>query len=122
MPEGLSRDLMVRCISFAEQCKRYGGLDPANARLLDRLARQVKASGTLEIDRSVRPKIGTRIVREWRGRTYVVVVTDQGFRYQSSHFASLSHVARTITGTRWSGPRFFGLKPDAAHAGGEGEG
>lgn len=121
-PMGLSRDLMVRGIVWAEQCKRNGGVEPANERLLDRMARQLRASGTLEIERSVRPKIGTRMIREWRGRTYVVEVTDQGFRYEGEHFASLSHVARAITGTRWSGPRFFGLKSDAAHAPGVGEG
>lgn len=112
LPTGLSRDLMVRGIAWSEQCKRYGGLSPAIQTMLDKMAGQLKASGTLEIERSVRPKIGTRIIREWRGKTYVVEVCDNGFLHDGAKYASLSHVARAITGTRWSGPRFFGLKPD----------
>lgn len=121
IPERLSRDLMVRSITWHEQCSRYGGLAPATERVLDKMARQLEVTGTLEIERSVRPKTGTRILREWRGRTYVVEVADGGFLHDGSKFASLSHVARAITGTRWSGPRFFGLKPDVP-ASGEGEG
>lgn len=52
---------------------------------------------------------GTRIIREWRGVTHEVIVEDTGFRWQQQTFKSLSHIAREITGTRWSGPRFFGL-------------
>ena len=120
LPLGLPRDVMVRGITWHEQCTRYGGLAPATERVLDKMARQLEVTGTLEIERSVRPKTGTRILREWRGRTYVVEVADGGFLHDGSRFASLSHVARAITGTRWSGPRFFGLKPDVP-ASGEGE-
>jgi hypothetical protein len=55
---------------------------------------------------------GTRLVREWQGRTYEVVVLDQGFSWQGTHYRSLSALARKITGTAWSGPLFFGLKQD----------
>lgn len=120
-PRGLSRDLMVRGIAWKEQCSRSGGLSASTEHTLDKLARQLKTSGTLEIERSVRPKTGTRIIREWRGKTYVVEVTDGGFLHDGAKYASLSHVARTITGTRWSGPRFFGLKP-VDLASGEGNG
>jgi hypothetical protein len=112
LPKGLSRDLMVRAIAWFEQCNRFGGLAPANQIMLDKLARQLKASGNLEIERSVKPKTGTRIIREWRAKTYVVEVADDGFFHDGVKYASLSHVARAITGTRWSGPRFFGLKPE----------
>lgn len=121
LPTGLSRDLMVRSIAWSEQCERYGGLSPASLNMLEKMARQLKTSGTLEIERSVRPKAGTRIIREWRGKTYVVEVADDGFIFDGGKYASLSHVARAITGTRWSGPRFFGLKPDTV-VGQEGEG
>jgi hypothetical protein len=120
LPKGLSRDLLVRSIAWAEQCQRYGGLTLTIQRLLDQMVRQLEVSGTLEIERSVRPKTGTRILREWRGRTYVVEVADDGFFHDGGRYASLSHVARAITGTRWSGPRFFGLKPESTR--GEGEG
>lgn len=112
---------MVSGIAWQEQCRRYGGMPLATERLLSKLARQLKASGTLEMERSIRPKTGTRILREWRGRTCVVEVADDGVLYDGRKFASLSHVARAITGTRWSGPRFFGLKPDVI-SGREGEG
>jgi hypothetical protein len=113
MPKGLPRDLMVRSIAWQEQCARYGGISSATEQRLAEMVRQLEVSGTLEIERSVRPKTGTRMLREWRGRTYVVEVADDGFLHDGIKFASLSHVARAITGTRWSGPRFFGLKPDA---------
>ena len=54
---------------------------------------------------------GTRLVREWQGRTHTVLVTDTGFEYAGKHYPSLSAIARAITGTRWSGPAFFGLRP-----------
>ena len=57
-------------------------------------------------------KPGTRLMREWRGRRYEVVVLDDGFSWQGMHYRSLSAIARTITGTAWSGPLFFGLKPN----------
>ncbi len=112
---------MIRGIAWKEQCTRFGGLPVQTERTLDKMVRQLDASGTLEIERSVRPKTGTRIIREWRGKTYVVEVADDGFVYGGAKYASLSHVARAITGTRWSGPRFFGLKPDVISTG-EGEG
>ena len=120
LPKGLSRDLMIRGIAWREQCHRFGGVSAGTERTLDKMGRQLKASGTLEIERSVRPKTGTRILREWRGKTYVVEVADDGFFHDGAKYASLSHVARAITGTRWSGPRFFGLKPPEL-PGGEGE-
>ncbi|WP_126176891.1 DUF2924 domain-containing protein [Tsuneonella rigui] len=121
IPKGLSRDLMIRGIVWNDQCSRYGGLPADTERVLDKMARQLATSGTLDVERSVRPKTGTRIIREWRGKTYVVEVADDGFLHDGARYASLSHVARAITGTRWSGPRFFGLKP-RDQASGEGEG
>ena len=63
-----------------------------------------------------RPEVkpGTRLVREGQGRTYEVLVLDDGFSWQSTRYRSLSAIARTITGTPWSGPLFFGLKPNRA--------
>ena len=54
---------------------------------------------------------GNRLIRRWRGRTYVVEVTEAGLVYENERFSSLSVIARAITGTRWSGPKFFGLVP-----------
>ena len=56
-------------------------------------------------------KPGLRLVREWRGETHTVLVLEDGFEWNGERRRSLSVIAREITGTRWSGPRFFGLKP-----------
>jgi hypothetical protein len=65
-------------------------------------------------------KAGTRLVREWNGRTIHVAVEDDCFVYQGQKYSSLSHVARAITGTRWSGPRFFGLRQRSCRASADG--
>ena len=59
---------------------------------------------------ATRLKPGTRLVREWRGEIHQVTVLDDGLEYRGSHYDSLSEIARSITGTRWSGPLFFGLR------------
>ena len=71
---------------------------------------ELKQTG--EAAKRFRPQLkpGTRLIREWQGRTYEVVVLDDGLSWQRTHFRSLSAIARKITGTAWSGPLFFGLK------------
>lgn len=110
LPKGLPRDLLVRSIAWQMQAKEQGGLAPGVIRHLESLAAQLATSGDLDLEREVRLKPGTRLVREWRGRTYRVEVLNDGYIMDERQYASLSHVARAITGTRWSGPRFFGLK------------
>lgn len=58
-------------------------------------------------------KPGTRLIREWQGKTFEVTVMDRGYAYRGNRYESLSEIAREITGARWSGPRFFGLKKTA---------
>src|SRR5204862_1884723 len=72
----------------------------------------VQQTGTA--NRLPRPELkpGTRLIREWQGRTYDVLVIDDGFSWQNTRYRSLSAIARKITGTAWSGPLFFGLKPN----------
>jgi hypothetical protein len=110
MPKGLPRDLLVRSIAWQMQAKEHGGMPRETLRQLEKLAAQLATSGDLELEREVRLKPGTRLVREWRGQTYRVEVLASGYLMDERRYASLSHVARAITGTRWSGPRFFGLK------------
>jgi hypothetical protein len=112
LPNKLPRDLLVRSIAWTIQGARHGGLPSATGRALEKMSRQLATTGTLEIERSVRPKPGTRLIREWRGKTYVVEVSDHGFTYGEQTYSSLSHVAWAITGTRWSGPRFFGIRSE----------
>jgi hypothetical protein len=74
------------------------------------LADQLARSGDLDVERQLSLKKGTRLVREWQGRTYQVMVLDEGFLFEERRYASLSQIARDVTGTKWSGPRFFGLR------------
>ena len=110
MPDGLPRDLLVRSIAWKLEAKEHGDMPKALKRRLDALSAQLDKSGDLDLERSVSLKCGTHIVREWRGATHRVIVAEEGYIFEDRRYASLSHVARVITGTRWSGPRFFGLK------------
>ena len=111
MPERLPRDLLVRMIAWRMQeqasCSEINKLTRTLARMSDQLSR----TGSLDLEREVRLKPGTRLLREWHGHTYRVTALEQSWLYDGKQFASLSEIAREITGTRWSGPRFFGLKP-----------
>lgn len=110
MPDRLPRDLLLRGIAWRLQVAQQSDLAPSVIRKLDRLASQLARSGDLDLERETRLKVGTRLVREWRGRTINVVVLEDGYQFDDRRYASLSHIATAITGTKWSGPRFFGLK------------
>ena len=101
-PASFTPDLLARGIAHRLQEKALGRLDAA-------LARQLHS--TKQGRGLAKPKLrtGNRLVRRWRGRTYVVDVGETGFRYEEQTYGSLSEIATKITGTRWSGPRFFGL-------------
>src|SRR6202022_989986 len=106
----LSRELLIRAVAHRTQEAALGGLRPELQRQLRHIAQEVKQTG--EGERRFRPQLkpGTRVMREWQGRTYEVVVLDDGFSWQGTRCNSLSAIARKITGTAWSGPLFFGLK------------
>ena len=106
----LSRELLVRAVAYRMQEVALGGLRPKRQRQLCQIAQQLKHAGAANIPPRPELKPGTRPVREWQGRTYDVLVLDGGFSWQDTHYRSLSALARTITGTAWSGPLFFGLK------------
>ena len=108
----LSRELLVRAVAYRMQELALGGLRPEPRRHLLRIAQQFKETGAANTPRRPELKPGTRLVREWQGRTYDVRVLDGGFSWQDTHYRSLSALARKITGTAWSGPLFFGLKPN----------
>jgi hypothetical protein len=109
-PSKLSRDLLVRIIADKLQQAALGSLPPAARRRLEALAR----SSALDRDVAARTpllrlKPGSKLVREWRGRTHTVLVLEDGFEHDGKRFASLTQIARAVTRTHWSGPRFFGL-------------
>jgi hypothetical protein len=108
----LSRELLVRAVAYRIQEVALGGLRPGRQRQLRQIAQQFKQTGKAMIRARPELKPGTRLVREWRGRTYEVLVLDGCFSWQDTHHRSLSAIARKITGTAWSGPLFFGLKPN----------
>ena len=99
-PRTLSRRLLEYAAAYHLQAQRYGGLSPA-------LKRELLRAGPPRKRNPLAP--GSRLVREWHGRTHSVEVTETGFLYGGQSYRSLSEVARAITGARWSGPRFFGL-------------
>lgn len=108
-PKGLGRSLMVRGITYTLQEQKYGGLSASARRELAKLASQLEGSGDLDVERQLRLKPGTRLVREWHGRTCQVMVMKEGFAFEDRLFGSLTQIAREVTGAKWSGPRFFGL-------------
>src|SRR5450759_5070715 len=108
-PPRLSRDLLVRSIAYRLQELAYGGLSKATQRRLIALTKELQANGGIAPDSGPRVRPGARLVREWRGRTHTVVVTEDGFEYAGKTYSSLSKIAQAITGAHWSGPRFFGL-------------
>jgi hypothetical protein len=110
----LSRELLVRAVAYRMQEVALRGLRPVRQRQLRQIAQQFKQTGRANMPARPELKPGTRLVREWQGRTYDVLVLDDGFSWQGTHHRSLSAVARKITGTAWSGPLFFGLKPNRA--------
>jgi len=105
----LPPDLLRRSIAYRLQERVHGGLAGTTCRALDRLAQQLARGETSGTGTPVL-KPGVRLVRHWQDRTYSVLVADDGFLFDGARYASLSQIARTITGTPWSGPRFFGLR------------
>jgi hypothetical protein len=106
----LSRELLIRAVAYRMQELVLGGLRPEPQRQLRQIAVELRQTGAAA--KRFRPQLkpGTRLMREWQGRTYEVVVLDDGCSWQGARYRSLSAIARKITGTAWSGPLFFGLK------------
>jgi Protein of unknown function (DUF2924) len=104
-PKGLTKDLIARIIAYRIQEQAFGGLEPALAKMLERLAAGKKPD---ELKRRLKP--GTVLIREYRGERHTVTVATDGFLWNGATYSSLSVIAREITATTWNGPRFFGLR------------
>lgn len=102
-PELRSTDLMRLMLSWRLQARVHGGLDAAIRR---RLRRKTMVDPASAIDLEV----GSSLSRQWQGQTFVIKVADEGFEWNGETYSSLSAVATAITGTRWNGPKFFGLR------------
>jgi hypothetical protein len=107
---GSSRDLLLREIAYKMQERAHGGLALAVKRRLRALAEEFEANRAGSLAPAPLLKPGTRLLREWGGKTHTVIVLDDGFEYEGERHQSLTQIARRITGTHWSGPRFFGLR------------
>ena len=113
-PPRLSRDIMMRAIAYRLQEIAHGGPSKVTQRRLMTLAAEFETNGRIAPPPGPRIKPGSRLVREWRGRTHTVCVTDDGFEFQGKTYRSLTSIAHDITGAQWSGPRFFGLTKTSA--------
>lgn len=107
-PSASSIGLLRRWLSWELQAWTEGGFDPATRRQLRDLGRAKKGDSRLPRTSNLRP--GTILTREHAGKTHRVMVLERGYAWDGGQYASLTEIAYRITGTRWSGPRFFGLK------------
>lgn len=106
----MTADLLRRGIAWRLQERAIGGLPPALRRDIARLMAEVERTGEAALQVTPRIKAGTWLVRDWGGTSHHVLIMDDGYLYRERRYRSLTTIAVEITGTRWSGPRFFGLK------------
>lgn len=127
-PKALPKSLIVRALAYRLQALEFGDLDAHTVRVLDAYAAKGSGRRRVRVDRlrlsaqahatsalSIKP--GSILVREWAGELQRVTVLEAGFAWNGATYRSLSEVARAITGTRWNGPRFFGLGRGADDSG-----
>jgi hypothetical protein len=114
-PKGLSRDLLARVLAHQVQEDALGDLEPRIMRLLDRVAADKDSNA-----RSI--KLGSIIIREYQGALHEVTVAPGGYLWRDTLYPSLSMIAKEITGTKWNGPRFFGLRTSSVGSRSDGAG
>lgn len=112
-PRRISRDLLTRALAYRIQEQALGGLKPSTRRLLARVAADASAHRPIETTPASSPVPGTVLLRQWQGKEHRVIVRERGVEYRGRLYKSLSEIARRITGSKWSGPLFFGLKQRA---------
>ena len=109
-PQHISAELTRRRLAYELQVKVYGGLKPETRRRLKQFYKAFKADPHHTPSSNLALKPGLMLTREWNGIEHRVTVLEKAFEYRGEPYGSLSQVARRITGSRWSGPAFFGLK------------
>jgi hypothetical protein len=110
-PQKIHRSLLIAAIAHRIQENALGALKPTVHRQLMLVRNKPATPRTSPHYPSLRPRVGTVLVRDWGGVTHQAKVLEDGILFRSKRYKSLSEVARIITGARWSGPLFFGLKP-----------
>jgi hypothetical protein len=109
-PASLRKDLMVPILAYSIQEREYGGLANAARKRLRDIAKSIDPGKQAQGRGSSCLDHGTRLVRSWKGEIHEVQVLNGSFTYRGKQYSNLSRIAREITGTRWSGPVFFGTK------------
>jgi hypothetical protein len=113
-PGHLSRHLLFRVLAYRLQADRLGDLDAESRRLLDGAVPETAGKRAIDRTRTTNAlNPGTTLSREWDGKVWRVSVSDHGFEWKGKTYPSLTQIAFEITGTRWNGPRFFGLRDKA---------
>jgi hypothetical protein len=113
---GLRRNLMIPLLAYRLQEQAYGGLKPSTYKRLQKLAAELEQNRKAPLRIAPQLRAGTKLLRQWQGKMHEVLVADEGFEYRGKRYDSLSEIARQITGTRWSGPLFFGVKSRQARS------
>jgi len=113
-PPTLRKELMVPILAYRIQEREHGGLSNAARQKLKQIAKGLRSEKQSRSSISSNLKSGTRLIRSWGGEVHEVSVFGDGYEYRGKQFNNLSQIAREITGTRWSGPLFFGTKKQAA--------
>jgi hypothetical protein len=108
----LAADLLRHAVAHRLQERALGGLPAADRRMLRAVGERLRSGSAPQL------KAGTRLLRSWRGRNVSVEVTEGSYLFEDRSFTSLSAIAREVTGTGWSGPRFFGLTASQGTANG----
>jgi hypothetical protein len=109
-PGRVRPELMLPILAYRIQERAYGGLSPVASARSQVIATSLRPQSRSRDEARQRFKSGTKLVREWRGKTHEVTLNDEGYHYLGKTYKSLSPIACEITGTRWSGPAFFGTK------------
>jgi hypothetical protein len=110
VPAPMRRDLMIPILAYKIQEQAFTSLTAASRSRLRRLSQLFESDSSAAVIAVPGIKPGTRLVRQWHSEVHLVNVETNGYKYRGIHYQSLSEIARLITGTRWSGPAFFGLK------------
>jgi hypothetical protein len=109
-PDQLRKELMIQFLAYRIQEEEFGGLSKVSYKRIKGLLIRLEADSNQSVSRRHTIKSGTRLLRRWKDQIHVVNVEEAGYEYRGARYESLSEIARLITGTRWSGPLFFGLK------------
>ena len=109
-PVNARREFLLNHLKWQQQAKQYGGLSRKAKSQLKQLTQQLRDRVELAPSNDLILKTGTKLVREYKGRKYEVIVCEDGYQYDGQHYKSLSKIARKITGTQWNGKLFFGVK------------